>query len=347
MTFSHIIYVFFLIKFFLSLPITPSCNLPNCHSCYFFYQSKICKECNDGYYLNLRSECIECDFHCLSCTMLKCLKCETGYTLFNDECVDSAQEKEFTPLKGCLAYNKKTYECIECEDTYQLNDGICENSWLKKAMVVYFIIASIIAIIGIVSVVIKNQKKKKLRQMSNNNNVVHQNNVAVIPNNNNQNMNLNNNQYMNVNSNNNLVNNNVQIKKVAKELNDSLTSTQSRGLNCFKCDSEQAEYKLSCGCCFCKNDIGIFEGFNDKETFEKFYGKEQKCVLCKKIVTKVDLLKYECGICLELKHHTCRLNCGCNFELCASCCNKMSKTKICPGCRKPFDSYITIIRIGK
>ena len=84
-----------------------------------------------------------------------------------------------------------------------------------------------------------------------------------------------------------------------------------------------------------------------QEMLKKFYGKEQKCVLCKKIVTKVDLLKYECGICLELKHHTCRLNCGCNFELCASCCNKMSKTKICPGCRKPFDSYITIIRIGK
>ena len=161
MTFSHIIYVFFLITFFLSLRITPSCNLPNCHSCYFFDQSTICKECNDGYYLNLRSECIECDFHCLSCTMLKCKKCERGYTLFNDECVDSAQKKEFTPLEGCLAYNEKTYDCIECEATYQLKDGICENSWLKKAMVVYFIIASIIAIIGIV-VVIENQKKKKL-----------------------------------------------------------------------------------------------------------------------------------------------------------------------------------------
>ena len=49
MTFSHIIYVFFLIKFFLSLPITPSCNLPNCHSCYFFDQSTICKECNDTF----------------------------------------------------------------------------------------------------------------------------------------------------------------------------------------------------------------------------------------------------------------------------------------------------------
>ena len=92
------------------------------------------------------------------------------------------------------------------------------------------------------------------------------------------------------------------------------------------------------------NDIGIFECFNDKETFEKFYGKEQKCILCKEIVTKVSLLKYECGICLELKHHTYHLNCGCNFELCANCYNKMRTTKLCPGCRKPFDSYIPIIR---
>ena len=329
MVLSQIIYVIFFLKLSFGFPLRimshSKCDLQNCLHCDSIDESTICTECINGYYRNMQSECIKCNDHCLSCTISKCIECENNYVLSDSQCVLSLEsesyKKEFIPLVGCLNYNNH-YECIKCAPGYQLKNGKCDDSLMKIIGIVLLVIVGIVILIFAVYTLIRYKKRNRAN-----------NNVPVVANNQQTNIALNQNENINHNP-----------VVLAKELNESLTSTQSKGLNCYKCDNEQAEYQLSCGCCFCKNDIGLFVGFNDKETFEKYYGKEQKCILCKEKVTKVSLLKYECGICLELKHHTYHLNCGCNFELCANCYNKMRTTKLCPGCRKPFDSYIPIIR---
>ena len=143
MTFSHIIYVFFL-KFpfcYLSssLRIANSCEVPNCLSCSLFKSN--CNDCIEGYYLNIESKCIKCNEHCLSCTSFTCKKCESNYIIQNDQCVldKNKEKKEFVPLEGCLAYNDRTYDCVECEAGYLLREGICDNSIIKKVITIFSI----------------------------------------------------------------------------------------------------------------------------------------------------------------------------------------------------------------
>ena len=92
----------------------------------------------------------------------------------------------------------------------------------------------------------------------------------------------------------------------------------------------------------------LLDNYGANEVLNEAYNKITAKEITDKdaINTKVKELKYECGICLELKHHIYRLDCGCNFELCRQCYSKL-QIKQCPGCRKKFDALVPINRDKK
>ena len=77
-----------------------------CGACSFINNEVICSSCYRGSFL-IGKTCISCTNHCASCNTNKvCVKCETGYQLYNDECL------------SCEKYLKCRYRDIKIERTY-------------------------------------------------------------------------------------------------------------------------------------------------------------------------------------------------------------------------------------
>ena len=215
MALSRILYV--ILKLSLCFPLLimshSICDLENCFHCDFIDESIICRECINGYYLDTQSECIKCNKHCLSCTISTCTECENNYKLSDSQCVLSfeseSNKKEFVSLKGCLVYDKNN-DCTKCSPGYQLKNGICDGTIITIVTIVVLSITVIAFLIFIVYIIFISKERNTTN-----------NNVSVDDNNNQQ-------------INENVNNNSVTFITVAKKLNESLTSTQSRGLNCYK-----------------------------------------------------------------------------------------------------------------
>lgn len=309
-----------------------SCTIENCSTCKRESILRVCKECNEGFYLNILSRCSECSDGCKRCFNSNyCYSCKDDYELYYQRCqkkMEDSEENEtnyttqtnkIKEIKNCIIYFSDS-TCEKCRNGYKLKGNECKSNLETIISVCVISVIVLVIIVTLIScfIVRRNKRKMLLRLgVRNSNQIINENEKSKIKD---------------------IVNTEAN--------NISVRSDASNQLTCFKCEREPAVYQLSCGCCFCKKDIGIFEGFNDRETFEKFNGKDAKCEICSEIVTQVKELKYECGICLELKHHIYRLNCGCNFELCRQCYNKL-EIKQCPGCRKKFDALVPINRDKK
>ena len=308
-----------------------SCTIDNCSTCRKQSYFQLCEECKEGYYVNILRQCSACSDGCKRCLNSNyCYSCKDDYELYYERCQKKKEEENETQtsnttqtnknkeIKNCIIYYSDS-TCGKCKDGYKLKGNECKGNFATIISICVISVILLAIIIALILWCIRRNKRKLL--------------LVLRPRNSNQIIN---------------VNEKSKIKEIVNtETNNiSIKSDASKQLTCFKCEHEPAVYQLSCGCCFCKKDIGIFEGFNDRETFEKFNGKDAKCEICSEIVTKVKELKYECGICLELKHHIYRLDCGCNFELCRQCYSKL-QIKQCPGCRKKFDALVPINRDKK
>ena len=101
-----------------------------------------CQNCNDGYYLSDKNKtiCERCNKEgCLKCynldTKIYCSKCEEGYELINNECVEEKCEiGDNEKCASCKRENGKRKECETCNQGYYLN----ENSNMRKCTKYFF-----------------------------------------------------------------------------------------------------------------------------------------------------------------------------------------------------------------
>lgn len=101
---------------------------------------KVCKECVEGYYLNVDYECVALPRYCTDADENGiCTECEEGYKLKNGKCVkiivtfpppvvDNCLEYKYVDAKG-KHYTKWIYGCkkvcVLCKKGYDLVDGKC------------------------------------------------------------------------------------------------------------------------------------------------------------------------------------------------------------------------------
>lgn len=105
---------------------------------------------------------------------------------------------------------------------------------------------------------------------------------------------------------------------------------------CCICQRD-AEFVLSCGCYYCRNDI---QGYYDlNESFDLIEIEENrgriKCKFCGKPVNHTNYIKPECPICLEHKGMLFYFPCQkCNQKLCKACLLNYNIAHICHFCGK-------------
>jgi len=96
---------------------------------------------------------------------------------------------------------------------------------------------------------------------------------------------------------------------------------------CQFCKKSPGKFTCDCGCIVCKEHSNLEEIEGETEIYKV-------CFVCKKIVKKVNPIKYQCHICMQNKNNVTHFKCGCSLEVCKNCyikC-KMGSNK-CPGCR--------------
>ena len=310
------------------------CSIDNCDECKtIIYKRKekqmICVKCDEGYYLSKNYQCYCPIANCDKCGKEGCLKCEDNYVLSNGLCehrstIANSNSNRLSIINNCEEYSNHL-ECAYCKRGYVLKDNKCSINGTKIALIV---IACILGFALLLGIIIYLACKKKRRQ-----NIISEVNIAIGGNVENYGTNV-------------IVNEKDTIQKqnyVKIEKKPSFSSE----IKCYQCNSEEALYSLSCGCFLCKTHIGKFESWDDKETFKKYNGNRPTCEVCGNVVNNVQKIKYECGICLELKKNLHRFTCGCNFEICLGCYEKIKASKQCPGCRKPIEGIIPIVRTVK
>lgn len=324
------------------------CNIENCIEC----ENYECKKCKSGYQLYWNDCYLECNIdNCVLCNEdFTCEECKNGYygsyceyndSYYNNDLYDNhygvifnKAYKENCP-SNCEVCFEYTDICLECKKDCTLNeDNLCECK-NKSKKIVLAVVLVIVFLILIISGIIIYKKRDWIRQKFNinNNNYNDNNNNNNNYINNNYDRNNDNNHVSNNNSNNNQnYNTDSQINKSISNVNpddiqlnnESFISRKLKFDLCDKCGKKEAKYESNCGCKFCP--IDSFPG-NKMRT---------KCPKCKKEITKLTPIEFECGICLEknikLKHFIC----GCAFLVCEKCyditLNNRNINK-CPGCR--------------
>ena len=91
----------------------------NCR--YWSVVSLQCSDCLAGFYLSVNGSssgyiCKQLGSYCLRADIFGgCLQCLTGYTIYNQQCVDTGS------IRFCRVYNLTTFTCLECVAGYTLN----------------------------------------------------------------------------------------------------------------------------------------------------------------------------------------------------------------------------------
>ena len=300
----------------------------NCDECRRQGNSYVCKECDDGYFL-LNQKCIPCSTRgCEECPQDVCLKCHDDLHLVGNYCISKREIPKDKYSDECERYDLK-FNCLYCDDDCDLKDGKCKCSNSHTAVIVVVVVIVIVLLI-VAGILIYCCYFKRRKQ---NENRVSEINVAVqLPSLSDENKNNNYNnkedygEYQKIDE-----KNGLQCYKVESNNN----SRNNEKKICQQCKLEKAFFQLSCGCCLCRDHIGKLEQLVD-HTATGF----EKCPVCGNLISSVKQILHECGVCLENKECVFKFNCGCKFEICAGCSEKVAKSGICPGCRKEISQNI-------
>ncbi|EAR85854.2 transmembrane protein, putative (macronuclear) [Tetrahymena thermophila SB210] len=107
------------------------CDLSVCSQC---ITGKICKKCQNQYYLNSSKWCSKCDSNCNQCTGPgNCQQCNQGYFMQNGVCVASCSLGYYVNGYNCLACHQGcancngplSNQCTSCTSKYQLFTSEC------------------------------------------------------------------------------------------------------------------------------------------------------------------------------------------------------------------------------
>lgn len=299
----------------------------HCDECKRKERTYVCKKCVDGYFL-FNQKCIPCSAKgCEECPQDICLKCYDDLHLVGNYCISKREIPKEKYSDECERYDLK-YNCLHCDDDCDLKDGKCKCSKSYTAIIVVVVIIIVVLLIVAGTLIYCCCFKKKQ-----NGGGVNEINVAVqLP------------SLSGENKNNNLNNKEDYVEYEKIEEKNGLQYYNDEGNNnprtneqkiCQQCKLEKAFFQLSCGCCLCQAHIGKLEQLVDN-TATGF----EKCPVCGNLISSVKQILHECGICLENKECVFKFNCGCKFEFCASCSEKVAKSGICPGCRKQITQNI-------
>lgn len=209
------------------------CNLNSTYTQNTSYEKLSCTDdsirsqiCLHGYYYK-NFNCINCfDKNCFFCYEgIGCIICENGYNLIDGRCLKNAEFNE--TVENCISYDYDG-KCIGCDTFCILKEEECNCKIISK-IVIYILIGVLILIIVIIILIIFKQRLsvRKIERLS-------EYNLELIEEN----------------------------KITEKEL--ALLSENDKKLKkCYYCKKEIAQYRLSCGCLFCKDDFkDIIDGLN-------------------------------------------------------------------------------------
>ena len=294
------------------------CSDEKCSKCYLSDNTQFCSQCKYGYKL-LDGECIvKCeDENCELCSSdgKNCTKCEEEKKLFDGKCADqnSICSQHFQFCNYCFG----TEKCVECQKGYNFDSTgkICQKNTSYLSFL-FTILGIAIFFIGIISFCIYRKRKNDLRneirrmRMSNQN----QNNVYI---------------YERRNTNRSAGSQRSIITKdiLADEFEIQKRKIEKGRQVCQFCKKSPGKFTCDCGCIVCKEHSNLEKIEGEGENYKV-------CFVCKKIVKKVNPIKYQCHICMQNKNNVTHFKCGCALEVCKNCyikC-KMGSNK-CPGCR--------------
>jgi hypothetical protein len=114
-----------------NLCIKPSNLCPgNCYEC---INNTTCIACKERFYLDSNSNtCRSCPNHCITCDHNECIDCDQGFILKDFECIceyghiySDNQSSCITLPEFCTNYDIYTGRCLECLDTFELENDMC------------------------------------------------------------------------------------------------------------------------------------------------------------------------------------------------------------------------------
>lgn len=300
-------------------------RIPNCDEC----DDGICTECDDGFYLSSPTRCERCSQrNCESCPNDVCTKCHDHNILIGNAC----QSYDMIPIekrmKECEHYDLD-FSCLKCDSDCSMRNGVClcdkdddddDDDDNHTAAIVISIVVAVAVLAGLIiggRFLYLYMKKRKPTEERNVNI-----GLPTIPVSDEVNYDIMNEKGVKQS---NTVGDDDLIESKTIEVKKTISKRNTLHL-CTKCNKETALYQLSCGCYLCKEDIN----------------EEGKCPVCGETVGRVKTILHECGICMEIKEKANRFDCGCKFEICDGCGDKILKSGQCPGCRKEIRNIIAI-----
>jgi len=97
-----------------------SCQDNNCKICSNYNYTNTCIQCNTGFYISSKNQCIACPPECKTCTD-KCIECINGYFLTKSNicgrCPNNCDQCKLVPSES--EKSTKTY-CAACNAGYYL-----------------------------------------------------------------------------------------------------------------------------------------------------------------------------------------------------------------------------------
>ena len=288
----------------------------NCIKCYD--NTGVCKECDKLYILE-NNTCIKhcSDDNCLDCSLFReteqCNLCKEGYILKNKQCYYNCSD----PHCSSCALENNTEICYKCAINYKLdkNNKNCKSD-TNFFVVIFFIIGGLIILIAILSFCIYRKKKLDNKRILMN--------MASLDQSSQTNR-------VNVYGRNNELDNSGRIElnkeQIAEEYENQKKKKEKDYPMCQFCKKKPGKFKSDCGCLVCKEHSILKDMVKNGENCKV-------CLVCEKIVKKVNPVKYDCHICLQKKISVAHFKCECALEVCKDCfikCKMGSGT--CPQCR--------------
>ena len=289
------------------------CEDPFCSYC---SEYNICETCSSGYYIK-NNKCVECsDKNCSICNNDTCLKCKSGYSFINDKCINSCEN-----IKNCEYCINNSSKCVKCKKDCKLTKKYTCNCNNEIPLFLIAFIFIIFMFIIFVSCIIYFKRKNVHDQLVNNELIIsrrrgRRNNYQT------ELSDLNSNQQFK----------NSLREKYKEEFNENYVETQDKdflGL-CDYCKIKKAKFIVDCGCSLCEEHCIIQ---NNNEQFNLNFHSD-RCPVCNKIITKKNIKKGKCGICLQNKITLKHFKCNCALFVCRECYVKCKlQSNKCPACR--------------
>ena len=287
----------------------------HCSKCY--ENTGICKQCNTLYNLE-NNTCIKhcSNENCLDCSLYngneKCNVCKEGYIEKGENCIYNCTDEN---CASCT-FENNIEKCEKCKVNYELDkSGIKCKAQFNYVSLIFGIIGILMVIISILSFCLyKKNRTESVRRIMNMR-MAFENQSNTV----------------NVYGRNQGMDNSGRIilnkEELGEEFEVQKRKKEKGNQTCQFCKKNPGKFKSDCGCVVCKEHSVL------KEIIKK--GKKYKvCFACNKKVKKINVIKYDCNICMQKKISVAQFKCKCAFQVCKDCYIKYKMTNDkCPQCR--------------